>query len=737
MNFSVCEFSLGRQRCRQWVPLITQQLRLRHVYQILAFNLRGDVKGSGGFYFTLHRTSMSSPFYASAKASGRHPKWPEVVSDEANNSSAADVVVRVWRASKTGDDAVVLAWGVNFSGLAYLGNKIADLQPAYFRDDTVIFFMRGGYFTSHLYLRNDPTSKPTPPRLTKNLNLIDNGRGKLLYRRVATKNRAAETLPSYGSEKLRKLIELQAKIRERAADVREVKEKIKNCSQKSAADQAGELTGVRFASQLLTMNTLNKMLREKPTQSQRDEMTRVSKEIEVAKFKIRMLTQERDRKCAYLRKLRAMEEKMTEENEERSSDLMARYHTLSRDGEKLKEYKKSLLHHREVYEHISSQLHHRQAQLLRMLLAIYPIRQNADGKYTIHGVHLPNSDVLAECSDTGLSVALGFVTHTLVMCSIFLQVPLRYPMVHMGSMSIITDQTSPLFPDNERQFPLFTKGKEKVHFGYAVYLLNKNLAQFRWLTYLHTPDLRATLPNLLQFLQSGRYSRSDTPVLSSLENVAAADRSSLDKWVSLTSIGTSMSSSVNDPILESVRREIKSQNAALKAPHKRPKQGGRGLGEILAIPEAYLNRQISRDLFERFVSSRDFAPNAGVRDEGNVAIKIKEGTEEREETTDPMNVEQGTDTLDPSFNFATKSIDIHSGRQTNQRRRLSRSMGSYTDEESDDGLSKSLLGLGSDPAIYEPLGQCLESPPWGPLTERTDKLLLVTPFNLVKSKPTN
>ena len=48
---------------------------------------------------------------------------------------------------------------------------------------------------------------------------------------------------------------------------------------------------------------------------------------------------------------------------------------------------------------------------------------------------------------------------------------------------------------------MFVKGKDRLYFEYAVYLLNKNIAQLRWLCGLNTTDLAATLPNLSSLLQ--------------------------------------------------------------------------------------------------------------------------------------------------------------------------------------------------------------------------------------------
>lgn len=74
---------------------------------------------------------------------------------------------------------------------------------------------------------------------------------------------------------------------------------------------------------------------------------------------------------------------------------MNNYHTLSRGLEKLKEYKKDILHHKEILSQLYSQLQLRKKQLLKDLLFIYPIEKVDENKYTIHGIYFPNSDKLA------------------------------------------------------------------------------------------------------------------------------------------------------------------------------------------------------------------------------------------------------------------------------------------------------------------------------------------------------
>uniref|UniRef100_A0A915KI41 Uncharacterized protein n=1 Tax=Romanomermis culicivorax TaxID=13658 RepID=A0A915KI41_ROMCU len=49
-------------------------------------------------------------------------------------------------------------------------------------------------------------------------------------------------------------------------------------------------------------------------------------------------------------------------------------------------------------------------------------------------------------------------------------------------------------------FPLFTKESDKIVFNYAVFLLNKNIAQLRYEFGLSTSDLRETLANIRSLL---------------------------------------------------------------------------------------------------------------------------------------------------------------------------------------------------------------------------------------------
>lgn len=74
---------------------------------------------------------------------------------------------------------------------------------------------------------------------------------------------------------------------------------------------------------------------------------------------------------------------------------MENYHKLAKGAEKLKEYKKDIIYHKDILSQLYYQLQHRKKQLLQELLLVYPIQQIDGNKYTIYGIYFPNSDKLA------------------------------------------------------------------------------------------------------------------------------------------------------------------------------------------------------------------------------------------------------------------------------------------------------------------------------------------------------
>ncbi|EHB07726.1 UV radiation resistance-associated gene protein, partial [Heterocephalus glaber] len=177
--------------------------------------------------------------------------------------------------------------------------------------------------------------------------------------------------------------------------------------------------------------------------------------------------------------------------------------------EALNELRKECTAKRELFLKTNAQLTIRCRQLLSELSYIYPVDLNEHKDYFVCSVKLPNSEDFQAKDDGSIAVALGYTAHLVSMISFFLQVPLRYPIIHKGSRSTIKDNINDKLTEKEREFPLYPKGGEKLQFDYGVYLLNKNIAQLRYQHGLGTPDLRQTLPNLKNFMEHGLMVRCD------------------------------------------------------------------------------------------------------------------------------------------------------------------------------------------------------------------------------------
>uniref|UniRef100_A0A669CFN3 UV radiation resistance associated gene n=1 Tax=Oreochromis niloticus TaxID=8128 RepID=A0A669CFN3_ORENI len=233
----------------------------------------------------------------------------------------------------------------------------------------------------------------------------------------------------------------------------------------------------------------------------------------------------------------------------RERDLRQKERALLQKKESLSKLQKECTAKREQFLKSNAQLTFRCRQLLSELSYIYPIDVTNQSDYVICGVKLPNSEDFQAKDDGSIAVALGYTAHLVLMISCFLQIPLRYPVIHKGSRSSIKDTITDRLTEKEREFPLYPRG-ERFHFEYGVYLLNKNIAQCRngkngifWsgkagqtqrllsgvndtacgslvlqLRYQHgltTPDLQQTLPNLKNFLEHGLMVRCDRHHVSS------------------------------------------------------------------------------------------------------------------------------------------------------------------------------------------------------------------------------
>lgn len=177
----------NRPRCRDWSPLATQQLRLRNLIQITGHNIVAEPKTS--IYFTLHSTLMSAPFFTSERIETfKNAIWAEINCPSINKSTSPFVCVRVWQCDQrkpehtntlrrtsitttielsladttisdkrnvNENDKMLFIWGVYLSGLI----PIIKRTGIKLKENALIFYIHGGFFTSAEYLQSESIPK--------------------------------------------------------------------------------------------------------------------------------------------------------------------------------------------------------------------------------------------------------------------------------------------------------------------------------------------------------------------------------------------------------------------------------------------------------------------------------------------------------------------------------------------------------------------------------------------------
>lgn len=390
----------------------------------------------------------------------------------------------------------------------------------------------------------------------------------------------SEIRPSYNATKLQKLHLLQYSIKKKQEAVEEIKERIykksaltdgrspsdekefllrgKSRSQRNLfSPDDNSLNREKSASQS-DLNVKNGRIKEerplsngprltlklndllsyktKPSPFQRAEHVRLTKQIEILRFKRIILSDERDSKLANIRRLKERHAKLSEANQDVGSELMENYHTLSRRTDSLKETRQNCGALRELAGRSHSALRNRRCELLLMLHHIFYVEERGPSKWSIVNVPLPIcGDESTRATPVSDSVAAGFVAQATCLAASLLNQPLRYKITLLGSASKILDET-PDLPDPN--IPLFARGGDTTLFRYALFLLNKCIAQLMWGRGLPVTDIGPTLANLQRLLitpcnmsessklfGSNRWlSDGDCPRAQSLRSMVASDR---------------------------------------------------------------------------------------------------------------------------------------------------------------------------------------------------------------------
>jgi UV radiation resistance-associated gene protein len=483
-----------RPRCRKFEPLISAQLRLRNLIKISGLNFHCDDK-KFSLYYTLHLSAFSKPFYTSEKVQCRkNIEWPEINSTQIQISSQKFICIRVWRQlnkscansnSESQPDKMLFLWGVYFSGLVQISNR-NDIK---FKENTLLFHLYGGTFTSpdqivFHSLHSIPGSQSncdqnsdkfsrsnfsvtngssnnlspdmvasTPPR---SLDSITSSNGcanvmdlmsELKYLKVRyiqldfPKN---EVQSSYTIEKLLQLQDIQRRIKLKEENSKLLADRI---CMKSAACLNLELIlskPVFFEPQKQPGmgRTLSKYLSQQQAPPKPEVVLRVHDlrlKVECARFRIKLLAQERDRSRHYNKSLELKREKLKDENTEKETMIWNSVRTLSRES--LKSQQDKLAQQREVIATVKLALGETRRCLLREINEVYIIKRNVKGQYSINEIHLPDAESYSETTSTptDISIALGYVAHAVLIVSRILNIPLRNQIQLDGSRTRIVD----------------------------------------------------------------------------------------------------------------------------------------------------------------------------------------------------------------------------------------------------------------------------------------------------------
>ena len=147
----------------------------------------------------------------------------------------------------------------------------------------------------------------------------------------------------------------------------------------------------------------------------------------------------------------------------------------------------------------------RRLKLVSQLRTIYPITISEDKNgarvFLIRGIALPDTNVYSHVEEQ-IATALGYVAHLVFMISKYLEIPLRYRLIHHASRSFVRDAISSASGGRGMNYPLFWKGGRREDFERAVSLLKQNIEQLMWARDVipNAHGSKGILSNLYHFL---------------------------------------------------------------------------------------------------------------------------------------------------------------------------------------------------------------------------------------------
>jgi len=151
----------------------------------------------------------------------------------------------------------------------------------------------------------------------------------------------------------------------------------------------------------------------------------------------------------------------------------------------------------------------RQLKLLSELQTIYPIERIGGSerdkekdkiRYAIRGIEFQSPfEGNQSRDDEQISTVLGYIVHTTLLVSKYLEIPLRYQLLFFASRSMIRD---PVQKDpKEQNLPLYRKDVEPERFRRAFHWLTRDIEQLlaaRGIAYTKTKDILFNLSQLFK-----------------------------------------------------------------------------------------------------------------------------------------------------------------------------------------------------------------------------------------------
>lgn len=450
--------------------LPSYQRRLRHLKLVAVRNLKCQFQSGKELseletFFCLHKDRDSKEFYQSERITASlNPSWQSFdISryEDKINTTSQSLLVRVWVKNKT-TTRLLLDWMVDLNALEYLADKLQQDKGIKYAPNTLIFGMFDHFFRA-------PEVKPVGVSVGDPGVEADEEKAAK-YQSVSTqcflKVEIASTKRSYTASSLSRIYTVLRAIKQTQASVHKVRKSIED-----------------------------KLLSSQET-------TRKRAEHEDLLLKREQLCAEVTWRTATVNKMKDQADQLHRSNQEQETTLKKNCEKLEEKWREQAEKKKDYDQTREKLIKESAQLFIRRKQLIRELATyIYPITEKK-GLYYIANVCLPNSEDFQGKDENMIGVSLGYTCHLLMMISGILDIPLRYNMTHLVSKSVIRDHIHSRLEDKERDFPLYSKGKEQNLFRYGVFTLNKNISQMRFYLGMGIVDLRTTLMNIKTLLEN-------------------------------------------------------------------------------------------------------------------------------------------------------------------------------------------------------------------------------------------